>query len=73
MLNIIRRDNTEIIKKIYLKQKEDTLKGDWFQTLLTDFASIKEDLDDESISKIPKEEYRKHIKQKVEKEDLILI
>ena len=66
--HIIRRDNIEIIMKIYLKHKEDTLKGDWFQTLLTDFASIKEDLDDESISKIPKEEYRKHIKQKVEKE-----
>ena len=66
--HIIRRDDKEMIKKIYLKQKEDNLKGDWFQTLLTDFASIKEDLDDERISKIPKEEYRKYIKQKVEKE-----
>ena len=31
--HIIGRDNDEIIKKIYIKQKEEYLKGDWFQTL----------------------------------------
>ena len=59
------RDNKEIIKKIYLKQKEDPLKGDWFETLLSDFTTIKEELNDESISKIPKDQYRKSIKEKV--------
>ena len=57
-----------MIKKIYLKQKEDYLKGDWFQTLKSDFATLKEDIDDEKISIIPKEAYKKCIKQKVEKE-----
>ena len=65
---IIGRDNDEIIKKIYIKQKEEYLKGDWFQTLKTDFDTIKEDLEDDRISQIPKEVYRKYIKQKVEKE-----
>ena len=40
--HMISRDNKEIIKKIYMKQKEDPLKGDWFQTLLSDFTFIKE-------------------------------
>ena len=66
--HIIGRDNDEIIKKVYIKQKEEYLKGDWFQTLKTDFNTIKEDLEDDRISQIPKEVYRKYIKQKVEKE-----
>ena len=66
--HIINRDTNELIKKIYMKQKEDTFKGDWYETLMTDFAFIKEEIDDESISKIPKEQYQKTIKEKVEKE-----
>ena len=66
--HIIGRDNDEIIKKVYIKQKEEYLKGDWFQTLKTDFNTIKEDLEDDRISQIPKEVYRKYIEQKVEKE-----
>jgi hypothetical protein len=66
--HIIGRNNDEVIKKIYNKQKEEYLKGDWFQTLKTDFDTIKEDLEDDRISQIPKEVYRKYIKQKVEKE-----
>ena len=66
--HIINRDTNELIKKIYMKQKEDTFKGDWYETLMTDFAFIKEEIDDESISNIPKEQYQKTIKEKVEKE-----
>ena len=51
---------------VYLKHKVEYLKGDWFQTIKTDFNTIKEDLDDDRISQIPKEVYRKYIKQKVE-------
>ena len=51
-----------------MKQKEDPLKGDWFETLLSDFTTIKEELNDESISKIPKDQYRKSIKEKVRSE-----
>ena len=48
-----------------MKQKEDPLKGDWFQTLLSDFTFIKEEINDEHISKLPKDQYRNMIKEKV--------
>ena len=51
-----------------MKQKEDTLKGDWYESLMTDFSFIKEELDDESIIQIPKEQYQSTIKEKVGKE-----
>ena len=35
--HIINRDPQELINKIYMKQKEDTLKGDWYESLMTDF------------------------------------
>ena len=66
--HIISRDNKETIKKIYRKQKEDQLKGDWYETLMTDFDFIREENNDERISKIPKEQYRNMIKRKVENE-----
>ena len=43
---ITRRNNDEILKKIYLKQKEEFLKGDWVQTLETNLATLKENFDD---------------------------
>ena len=58
--HIISRDNKEIFQEIYMKQKEDPLKGDWFETLLSDFTTIKEKINDESILKIPKDQYRKN-------------
>ena len=35
--HIITRDSNEIIKKIYMKQKESHTKGDWFRMLMKDF------------------------------------
>ena len=68
--NIINRDNREIVKKVYLKQKEDKLKRDWFQNLISDFISINEEINDENITKIPREQYRSIVKEKVEKKAL---
>ena len=65
--HIITRDSyKELIRKIYLKQKEHSLKGDWYQTLEKDFRFIGVVIDDDQIMKIPKSEYRKYIKKKVE-------
>ena len=52
--HIITRDSKELIHKIYLKQKEDSLRGDWYKTLQEDFQFIGEDLDDDKKRKIPK-------------------
>ena len=48
-----------------MKQKEDSLKGDWYQTLEKDFKLIGMDMKDEEVMKIPKSEYKKDIKPKV--------
>ena len=42
-----------------LKQKEEYLKGDRFQTIKTDFNTIKEDLDEEEVEKEAFENYLK--------------
>ena len=52
--HIITRDSKELIHKEYTKQKEDSLKGDCYQTLEKDFKFIGVDIHDEEIMKIPK-------------------
>ena len=51
-----------------MKQKEDPLKGDWFQSLISDLTFIKEEIDYEYISKLPKDQNRNIIKEKVRNE-----
>ena len=65
--HLVTRPNDELIKKVYLKQKEDSLKGDWFRSLKEDFIFIGEEMNDDLIRSIPKDQYRKLIKQKVQK------
>ena len=65
--HFITRDTKELIYKVYLKQKEDSLKSDWYQTLKKEFEFIGEDMDDDRIRKIPKGIYKKFIQKKVEK------
>ena len=54
-------------KKVYLKQKEDSLRGDWFQTLQKDFSFIGEKLDDQKVSSMSKYQYKIYIQKKIEK------
>ena len=64
---LVNRDNKELIKKIYLKHKEDTLRGDWYQTLSSDFISFNTPVDDDKKSQTLREHYRKMIKYQIEK------
>ena len=59
------REDSEIIKKIYLKQKENAFKGDWIHLIRKDFGFIGEDIQDEVIKDTPKDIYRKWHKTKV--------
>ena len=61
--HLVTRDKTETIYKIYQKQKNDSLKGDWIELLKADFKFIKQELNEEEISSISKIEYKKKIKQ----------
>ena len=64
---LVTRSNHELIKKVYLNKKDSSLKGDWFKTLEEDFRFIGEVINDDQISSIPRNEYRKIIKQRVQK------
>ena len=53
--------------KVYLKQKESSIKGDWVKTLDKDFQFIEKIQNDDAIIKQGKNQYFSHIKEKVEK------
>ena len=38
--HILSREDDELVKKVYDKQKEDTTRGDWIETLREDFEII---------------------------------
>ena len=63
--HLITREDCEIIKKVYLKQKESSVKGGWITTLSKDFDFINQKQNDEEIIKRGKSEYFSHIKSKV--------
>ena len=61
--HIIGRNESETIKKICKKQKEEPLKGDWYSLLIEDFKFIGIDINEEVIRNTPKIEYKKKIKK----------
>ena len=61
--HLLSRGNTETIKKIYLKQKEKSIKGDWISLLKSDFKFLNIDINEEIITATPKSEYSKNIKK----------
>ena len=65
--HILTREKEETISKIYYKQKESALKGDWLQLLKSDFEFIGEEQNDEEIIKVSKSEYKKKIKELINK------
>jgi hypothetical protein len=65
--HILTRDKEETIYKIYYKQKEETVKGDWFQLLKSDFDFIKKEMDENEIASTPKSLYKEKIKKLIDK------
>ena len=55
--HLVLRTNNKLNKKVNLKQKERSLKGDWFRTLQDDFIFIGEEIDDEKIVSFSKGQY----------------
>ena len=54
---ILTRDNSETVKKIYLKQKEEYVKGDWYQILKGVFQFIEQDINEDEIYSTLTSEY----------------
>ena len=63
--HILSRDDNELIKKVYNKQKEHYTKGDWFQTVKSDFQFIDVIMNENVIQSTPKEQYKKFVDTKV--------
>ena len=62
---ILQRDKDETINKIYVKQREDSCKGDWYRILQNDFKFIGEEINEIDIKSYSKAQYKKIIKSKV--------
>ena len=46
---IVKRDESEITRKIYDCQKNNPVKGDWIELLQKDFADLGMEMDDEFV------------------------
>ena len=64
---ILKRDANETISKIYHKQKDSPVKGDWLNLLKEDFNFIGIEINEEEIIATPKATYKKKIKQLINK------
>ena len=65
--HLLSRGEEETIFKIYSKQKQDPLKGDWFSILQKDFEFIGVQMNEIEIASTPKSEYKIKIKNLVGK------
>ena len=54
---LVTRKNNELIKKVYTKQKENSIKGDWFRTLQDDFKFIGEEINNDKIATFTNHKY----------------
>ena len=52
--------------KIYNKQKEETVNGDLWELLKSDFDFIKKEIDENEIASTPKSLYKKKIKKLID-------
>ena len=64
---ILSRGEDETIRKIYIKQKFDRVKGDWIEILKQEFAFIGKNMNEEEIQGTPKKEYKLKIRGLVRK------
>ena len=64
---ILTRDDNETLRKVYKKQKEEPLKLDWYTLLEKDFTFLGISMDEEKISRTPKEVYKTEILKQIKK------
>jgi hypothetical protein len=65
--HILTRDDSETIKKIYFKQKEEPCRGDWYKIIQRDFQFLGIKMDENVIINTPKLVYKKFIKSLIKK------
>ena len=65
--HVLQTDDDKTIKKMYLKQKSDPTKNDWYYSLQKDFQFFGLNLTDEEIKVLPRFQYKKMVKNLVQK------
>ena len=65
--NILRRDDSELIKQIYMAMKENPLKDDWIHLVENDKTELDINLTDQDISKLSKCQFTRIVKSKMRK------
>ena len=62
---ILKRQNSELTKRIYMAQKENPTKGDFFCLVLNDFKLIGEPMDENEIASKSSKCHKNYIKQRI--------
>jgi hypothetical protein len=63
--HILKKDDTELIKRVFWAQQEHTTSGDFIDLVRKDMELIGEPYSEENIMKQSKEEFKAHVKKKV--------
>ena len=63
----MKKDDTELIKRVFRAQQEHTTSGDFIDLVRKDMELIGEPYSEENIMKQSKEEFKAHVKKKVNK------
>ena len=63
--NILSRNETELVKRVYLAQKRKPTKNDWYLTVQKDIQEIELNISEEIIGKMKKDKFKKVLKQKI--------
>ena len=62
---ILKRNDNELIKRIYRAQAQDPSPGDFIELVKKDFEMIKEDFNENKIQNMTKGSFKKFIKEKI--------
>ena len=65
--SILKRDDSELVKRVLKKQMESRTKGEWFDTVLTDFSIINEVFEEDVITARTKDQHKIWVKKAIKK------
>ena len=63
--NILKRHETELIRRVYCAMKNETSNGDWIELVANDMKEINLVLSDEEISQFSKQDFKSLIKNRM--------
>ena len=62
---ILKREDDELVKRIFTAQKSNPCPGDFTELIKKDFEVIKEDYNERKVQNMSKNEYKKHVKSRI--------